>query len=135
MYQEPEADSVYRAISEVARRFAPIRTHFVSVARFPDTGLFYYQPDDAAPFAELQKALVETKLNFNTSPFPFTPHCTIADFGELTDAILTEMMQLPVPKQEIILDTLSVYTLDGRVLSGNSEGCQLLYQVRLGGAL
>ncbi len=131
-YEENEVDEVFKMINDVAEQVSPIVTHFTSVARFPNTSIFNYAQQNPEPFVQLQDAIISTGLKFDTSPFSFTPHCTIADFTNPTEELVQEVMSLPVPQANIVLDTLSVYALDDRVLSGNQEGCRLLHRTKLG---
>jgi 2'-5' RNA ligase len=133
-YHESELETIFDTLDGMARRFAPIVTHFSSVAMFPGTRVFYFVPDNAAPFLTLQAALVESGLRFERSPFPFTPHCTIADLETVAEELPSGFQALAQPDTEIVLDTLSVYNLDERVLGGNSEGCRLLHRTKLAAA-
>ncbi len=130
-YHESELVKVIETLDEIARGFAPIVTRFRSVALFPGTKVFYFVPDEAAPFFALQAALSKSGLRFERSPFAFTPHCTLADLETVTLKLPASFQALALPDTEIVLDTLSVYNLDSRVLGGNPEGCRLLHQTKL----
>ncbi len=130
-YHESEMGAVFEILDEMATQFAPIFTRFSSVALFPGTKVFYLVPDDAAPFFALQDALVKSGLRFERSPFAFTPHCTLADLETPAFELPASFGTFALPDMEIVLDTLSVYNLDERVLGGNPEGCRLLHRTRL----
>jgi 2'-5' RNA ligase len=130
-YDENESSDVFKIIDDLAKQFKPIVTQFTSVARFPNTGWFYYAQQNPEPFTQLQNAIVETGLKFEPSPFPFTPHCTIADFESPSEELAQEILSLPVPERDIVLDTLSIYVLDDRIMSGNTAGCRLLHRTKL----
>jgi 2'-5' RNA ligase len=130
-YHESELEAIFETLDEVAHRFAPMATRFGSVALFPGTRVFYFVPEDASPFVALQTALIESGLRFERSPFAFTPHCTIADLETVALELPTNFQELALPDCEIVLDTLSVYNLDARVLGGNPEGCRLLHRTKL----
>jgi 2'-5' RNA ligase len=129
--EENEFGEVFKMINGVAKQTAPIVTRFTSVARFPNTGIFYYAQQNPEPFVQLQNAIIGTGLKLEKSPFPFRPHCTIADFRSPSEELVQEIMSLPVPEVDIVLDTLSVYVLDDRILSGNKKGCRLLHRTKL----
>jgi 2'-5' RNA ligase len=118
--------TVFEVIDNVAASFAPIRTAFRRVTTFPNTGVFYYEPDDPRPFANLQSEIISTDIKFNESPFPFTPHCTIVKFDNPSEELVNEILSLAVPKEEIVLDTLSIYSL-------SEYDCRLLHSVKLSG--
>ena len=110
---EQEPVTAFRLVDRVASMFAPIKTSFRRVTRFPNTGVFYYEPADPQPFIELQRKLVSTGLKFKESPFPFTPHCTIVKFDQPSEELINEIMSLPVPNGQFVLDMLSIYSLNG----------------------
>jgi 2'-5' RNA ligase len=111
--EEQEPITAFKLVDRVASMFAPIKTAFRRVTTFPNTGVFYYEPADPQPFIELQRKLVSTGLKFKESPFPFTPHCTIVKFDQPSKELVNEIMSLPIPKEQFVLDTLSIYSLDG----------------------
>jgi 2'-5' RNA ligase len=115
------------AIEQLASITLPITTIIKSVERFPDTNLFYYSFTDDKPFKELQNAIVSTGMKFKGSPFQFTPHCTIVGLGEqVSEELINTFSTLIVPKETIMLDTLSLYSLNG-------IECNLLYRTKLRG--
>jgi len=111
--EEQEPITAFELVDRVASMFAPIKTAFRRVTKFPNSGIFYYEPDDPQPFIELQRKLVSTGLKFKESPFPFTPHCTIVKFDQPSKELVNEIMSLPVPKGQFMLDMLSIYSLNG----------------------
>lgn len=126
--QGQEQDSAFELIDAVAAKFAPITTAFCKVTTFPNTGIFYYEPDDPHPFIKLQREIVSTGLKFKESPFPFTPHCTIVKFDNPSEELVEEILTLPIPRGPFVLDSLSIYSLDG-------YDCQLLHKVELIGSM
>lgn len=124
--KEQVVDAAFELIDAVAAKFVPITTAFRRVTRFPNTGLFYYEPDDSHPFIKLQRAIISTGLKFNESSFLFTPHCTIVKFDNPSKELVDEILSLPVPRESFVLDALSVYSLDG-------YNCRLLHGVKLSG--
>ncbi len=134
-YHESEMEEIFDTLEEIAYGFAPIVTRFSDVSMFAGTKVFYYVPEEAAPFIALQAALVKSGLRFERSEFPFTPHCTIADLESVANELPSELKLLALPEIEIVLDTLSVYNLDERILGGNPEGCRLLHRTKLIGSV
>jgi len=118
----------FKAIDELAAKTRPVVCSFRSVESFLGTRFFYYAPQEVQPFVDIQRSIVATGLKFTRSPFPFTPHCTIVGLAEnATEEATSVVASLPVPKEEIFLDTLSVYSLNGMA-------CRLLHRVGLGGS-
>lgn len=132
-YHESELESIFETLNQIGHEFSPIVTRFSSVAMFAGKRTFYFAPGDAAPFFGLQAALVKNGLRFERSPHPFTPHCTIADLESAAVELPAHLRALARPETEILLDTLSVYNLDERVLGGNPQGCRLLHRTQLVG--
>jgi 2'-5' RNA ligase len=132
-YHESEMDDICDKLDEIARISSPILTRFSSVTLFPGTRVFYYRPDDSTSFIEMQSKLIKSGLRFERSPIPFTPHCTIADLPTDATELPDELKALALPDIEILLDTLSVYQLDRRILSGDPDGCRLHHQTKLRG--
>ncbi len=126
-HKEQEIDAAFELIDSVAANFAPLITAFRRVTTFPNTGVFYYEPNDPHPFIDLQSEIVSTGLKFNESPFPFTPHCTIVRFDNPSQELVDEILSLPVPGEPFTLNTLSIYSLDG-------SDCRLLHKVELSGS-
>jgi 2'-5' RNA ligase len=126
-HEEQEIDAAFELIDSVAANFSPFTTAFRRVTTFPNTGVFYFEPNDPQPFIDLQSEIVSTGLKFNESPFPFTPHCTIVKFDNPSQGLVDEIMSLPVPGETFALDALSVYSLEG-------YACRLLHRVELIGS-
>ena len=122
-----EMDAAFDQIDSVAANFKPITAAFRRVTTFPNSGVFYYEPDDPQPFIKLQGEIVSTGLKFKESPFPFTPHCTIVKFDNPSKGLVDEILSLPVPREPFMLDALSIYSLDG-------YDCRLLHKVELSGS-
>ena len=121
-----EMDAAFNRIDSVAANFKPITTAFRRVTTFPNSGVFYFEPDDPQPFIKLQGEIVSTGLKFMESPFPFIPHCTIVKFDNPSKRLVDEILSLPVPGEPFVLDALSIYSLDG-------YDCRLLHKVELSG--
>jgi 2'-5' RNA ligase len=65
---------------------------------------------------------VGTGLKFENSPYPFTPHCTIADLGNSPiQETLDELDRIPHPTNDIIVNAISFYQL-------TPNSCELLHR-------
>src|SRR5579871_2650674 len=111
----------FALLDKVALELAPIIFSLQRIEQFPDTNLFYLAPSRAEKFDEVQKRIVATGLRFKDSPFPFTPHCTVANLRtEDLEKGEQEIRKLPLPIEHITLEEIRVYSL-------NQLDCQLLY--------
>lgn len=111
--QGPDPLTVFSAIEAVARRHRPFTCSFESMRRFPGVPVFWLCPRDRAPFDALHRALLESGIKFDASPFPFNPHCTISSTVELSKHQEAELLASPVPQMEFLLDELRVYQVAG----------------------
>lgn len=105
---------VFKAVAAIARRHLPFACSFESMRRFPGVPVFWLCPRDRAPFDALHRALLDSGIKFDGSPFPFNPHCTISSTIELSKHQETELLTSPVPQMEFFLDELRVYQVAGR---------------------
>ena len=117
----------FALLDQLAAKLAPITFALETVERFPGTNLFYLATSAVEKFRAVQTQIVATGLRFKDSPFPFTPHCTIASLraDDLAQGE-PEIRAFPLPIAEITLDEMRVYSL-------NQLDCQLLFQTRLRG--
>jgi 2'-5' RNA ligase len=111
--QGQDSLTVFRAIEAVARRHRPFTCSFESMRRFPGVPVFWLCPRDRAPFDALHRALLESGIKFDASPFPFNPHCTISSTVKLSKHQEAELLASPVPQMEFLLDELRVYQVTG----------------------
>lgn len=81
--------------------------------RFPGVPVFWLKPRDRLPFDALHRALLESGVRFSSSPFVFTPHCTISATVELSKEQESELLCYSIPKLDFVLDKLSLYELVG----------------------
>ena len=112
--QGQDALHVFRAVEAVARRHQAFACSFESMRRFPGVPVFWLSPRDRTPFDALHRALLDSSIKFDPSPFPFNPHCTISSTNELSKRQETELLTSPVPQMEFVLDELRVYQVAGR---------------------
>lgn len=127
-------DLVVTALDRVAAETAPIRTSFGPVRRFPQSDVFYLSFVDERPFDELHRRIASSGLRFQTTPFPFAPHCTLRTRSPITDEEAQALLHVRV-EGEFTLDTLSLYDLPPltRPLSRFTTLLCLLHRVPLSG--
>jgi len=119
-------DMVFSEMDSIARQTEAFSAKFGHVEHFPDTGIFYYTLQDIEPFEKLHSLFVESKIKFESTEFPYEPHCTLklSKHAEYTEKQI--MAHLQPPKQDFIIDTMSIYSL-----SKNQQIPRLLHRVNL----
>lgn len=118
-------ESAFRVIDTLASEVASIGTKFLSINRFPNSGVFYFEPADSQPFINLQNRIAATGLKFKPSSLSYIPHCTIANLNNLSDEAVNEIYSIP-SSEKVMLEVLSFYAI-------NQSGCHLLHQAKLCG--
>ncbi len=125
-HEEQNQEAAFRIIDTLASEVAPIRTKFLSIKRFPNSGVFYFEPVDSQPFINLQQRIIATGLEFKPSAFSYIPHCTIANLeNNLSDEAVREIYGI-ASSEEVMLEVLSLYAI-------NRSGCHLLHRAKLYG--
>ena len=107
--QDP--DMVFTELDAIAGKFEAFGAKFGRVEHFPDTGIFFYTLQNNEPFEELHSLILESKIKFQTTDFPYEPHCTLklGQHAEYTEKDI--LKHLEPPKQDFIIDTMSIYSL------------------------
>ena len=86
--------------------------NFTGIEKFPDTGIYYLKPDRKL-FDEMHKAIVCSGLEFNESPWPYNPHCTLCWKNESTPEIDAYFKTIEVPEKATI-ECFSLYQPENR---------------------
>ncbi len=86
-----------------------IQTEFAGVVRFPGTDTFVLSLRDPMPFQAFHEAL-QAAIEFEPSPFPFFPHCSLRMSGPLSEDDINELFRLRL-EGEFTVDTLSLYQM------------------------
>jgi 2'-5' RNA ligase len=106
--------------------FEPFRVRFQEIRCFPNTDIFYLAPQERQPFDSIHQALKESEIPFSPSPWPYNPHCTLRASPKVDRISTEEIFRLPFPKEEFVIDTLSVYELNPQTLT-----CHLSFQAKM----
>jgi 2'-5' RNA ligase len=120
-----DAAAALETLRTIAAATAPFPLELTGVARFPNSDVFYYAIRDVAPLEGLHTQIVRSGLAFKPSPFPFSPHLTIDTFEGASAGLERELLSLPVPEGRHMVETLSVYGLNG-------WDCRLVQRFALG---
>jgi 2'-5' RNA ligase len=105
---DQSADDVIASIGGVAESIPPLTVRFGGMATFPGSGVYFFPPLSRAPFDDLQARLLRAGLRCGPSPFPFTPHLTVARIH--APALASEILAVPAPEGEFLVDQLAVYS-------------------------
>jgi 2'-5' RNA ligase len=100
-------------IKAIAKAFSPFRFRFNGVTRFPGSAVYYMEPADGAPFHDFQGRIAACGLSFESTPYSYTPHCTIAELShDVARSAHNELMDCLVPEHDIQVESVSIYTLE-----------------------
>ncbi len=114
------------ALKSVLARLKPFRVQFQEIRRFPNTNIFYLAPENRQPFDHIHEILKSSGIFYGPNPWPYNPHCTLRG-GPMTDSASAEdIFRLSFPKQDFVIDTLSIYEFDPR-----SVVCHLSFQTKI----
>ncbi len=114
-------------ILPVAARFAPITLHFGPPERFVGRNIVSLRLDPHGPIRGLHEALKNCGLPFGQARYPFTPHCTLNLYPELTAANLRAMMAVRIT-EPFTIRLLRVYH------THEPQAPDLLFEVPLTGS-
>jgi len=100
-------NEVVEQLTPIVREFGFTDIEFVSVSRFPNTGIYYLMPA-REKFDCLHKAVVHSTVEFNESDWPYNPHCTLRwhDDDAKECKTLFDSLKLPI---ESAVDCFSLY--------------------------
>jgi 2'-5' RNA ligase len=125
-HEEQNQESAFRIIDALALEIAPIKTKFLSIKRFPNSSVFYFEPADSQPFINFQNRIAATGLKFKPTSLSYIPHCTIANLrNNSSDEAVNEIYSIPA-SEKVLLEVLSFYAI-------NQLGCRLLHRAKLCG--
>lgn len=109
---QDKADLLHR-VGEVAKEFEPFSFRFRRVERFPATNVYYLAPDDSSLFHDFQHRLASCGLLFESTPFDYVPHCTIAILAQdATAEAHSEVSACRVPTDQIRVFSVSFWSVD-----------------------
>jgi 2'-5' RNA ligase len=100
----------FAALDEIVESTAPIHGRLNTTRRFPETDVFFVQPEDPDPIVALHERIATCGIKFDPAQFPFVPHCTLTQPPNPTptDANAPELQV----DAEFTADTLSVYQIE-----------------------
>lgn len=117
-------EEIFAILENISKSIKEFSTSFKKISQFPNTDIFYLEPDNKENFEAIQQAIISTKIKFNPNPFAYTPHCTIRSVGAIKKEDAVKIIKSPFPKDIFTLNKLSVYELINTT-------CNLLFQTNL----
>lgn len=125
-----DADEAFMALDAIASATRPIATSFAGAHRFPGSDTFVMRLADDEPFRILRDRIISAGLKFEPpSGYEFIPHCTLRTRSPVTADEADQLLGTEIPG-EMVLDTLSVYTLTRASTPAGVE-CRLRHRARL----
>jgi 2'-5' RNA ligase len=122
------SETLVRRVQGVAKGFSPFKFRFSSVARFPNSSVYYLAPSDDALFHDFQGQIAACGLSFEATPYSYTPHCTIAaPSDDASDKAHNELMTFRMPDHDIQVASVSFY-----VVETQSQKCYQHERIALG---
>jgi 2'-5' RNA ligase len=113
-------------LKSVLSGLKPFSMQFQEIRRFPNTNIFYIAPQNRQPFDHIHGTLKASGITFAPGRWPYNPHCTLRSGPMNQHAPAGNIFNLPFPKQDFVVDTLSIYEFDPL-----SVTCHLSFQTRL----
>lgn len=95
-------------LAPVAASTAPITLSFGHPERFIGRNIVSLRLDPHGPLRALHEAIKQCGLPFQPARWPFTPHCTLNLYPELTQAKLRKMLALRIT-EPFTVRTIKVY--------------------------
>ena len=102
-HEEQNQEEAFRVVDALASEVAPIKTKFLSIKCFPNSGVFYFEPADSQPFINFQHRIIATGLKFKPSTLSYIPHCTIVNLkNNPADEAVSEIYGVPSSKEVML---------------------------------
>lgn len=96
------------ALAVVGRSTSPLQLTFQPPLRFVDRDIVVLPVDPHGPIRALHERLKTAGLPFAIARYPFTPHCTLSLYPQLTADALRALLAVHVD-EPFIVDVLRVY--------------------------
>lgn len=96
------------ALEPITSTTAPIELHFGAPTRFMQTNIVVLPLDPHGPLRALHERIKQSGLSYEPPRFPFTPHCTLNFYPELTRERLRELMSVRI-SDPVCLDRIECY--------------------------
>ena len=94
-------------LAPIAASTAPLTLRFGPPIRFMQSNVVSFPLDPHGPLRRLHERIATSGLPFTPARFPFTPHCTVHFFPEITPDKLHRLLRLRL-KEPATIDCLEV---------------------------
>ena len=105
-------DTVYDIFDRIVAESSPIKVKFGPMRSFPDTNIFFLEVTPLDEICDLHKKFAASAIQFQPSPFPFEPHCTVKLRGNISEKNTRDLLAFQLQSPDVILNTVSIYNLD-----------------------
>lgn len=99
---------ILNELSCIAHRMKPFEARLGQVTRFPGTDIFVFEVLPREPFETFYQWLLDTSIQFDSSPHPFFPHCSLHIWGEVGPELEAKMMQQTIT-DSFWVDSFAIY--------------------------
>ncbi len=96
------------ALLPLGADMAPVHCVFQPPHRFIGRDIVVLPLDPHGPIRALHERLKATGLSYELARYPFTPHCTLSFYPQLTPAALRTLMAVRV-EEPFVIDRIRVY--------------------------
>jgi hypothetical protein len=105
-----DIESTRAKLEAALRGCLPFEARFTSVGTFPGTNIFFASPEPE-PFVARHQAIVDSGVAFGSSPFPYSPHCSLKGLTALRPGQREALLALSVPASPFTIEVVSVYAI------------------------
>lgn len=108
---DTDAGLLFTRLEALAAQTAPLALRFRHITTFPGSPVHYLSPEPAQGLHALHRQLLsQAGLRFGDSPFPFSPHLTIAWIEQGLPAKSEELLAIRPPSGRFVFAELAVYS-------------------------
>lgn len=90
----------------------PFESCFLDVNCFPGTDIFFASPERAR-FDTLHASIVASGIEFEPSPYPYNPHCSLKGYTPLQPGQRKLIESLAFPKHRFVMNEIAIYEMAG----------------------
>ena len=121
-------DVIAGKVRDLTQNLAPFQCFFSKVETFPESQVYYLALENEEPFQIFQQVLAASPLKFESTPFPYKPHCTIVALPNAASSTAhTEIAAFPVPRHGVTIYSAALYSVNN-----SRNACRLLERFPLG---
>ena len=100
-------DHIIETITPIVSELKFKNVEFIEVGKFPDTGIYFLKPE-RDQFDKMHKSIISSGLEFNESPWPYNPHCTLHWKDKSTAELDEYFNSIEIPKNSVV-ECFSLY--------------------------